>query len=257
MKISQSSSTRYLHCYHRAPPPCLHGRSSMVSSPPPSFKCPISWKVMRDPVCCDDGHSYDRPNIEHWLSMHNRSPRTGAELPNKVLTPNHALRMAIEEWLLSNSTIDPRSTENFFAKLVRVIIAASLYSFLHEAVFDIYCSFFKIKTVYRGSLPPGEYHIGVGGIPFRVHLVDFMLVYHFFWFASVIASDAILVIYSSIFKAVHRDNPSWRNVNNIVEGSLFCLEFVVLVVLVLEPNLQLSLLFFIINTVCVHRRYKK
>jgi hypothetical protein len=30
-----------------------------------------------------------------------------------------------------------------------------------------------------------------------------------------------------------------------------------LVVLVLEPNLQLSLLFFIINTVCVHRRYKK
>jgi hypothetical protein len=73
--------------------------SSMDSSPLPSFVCSIGCEVMRDPVCCADGHSYERANIERWLATHNTSPRTGAELLTKALTPNHALRNAIEEWL--------------------------------------------------------------------------------------------------------------------------------------------------------------
>jgi len=57
---------------------------------------------MRDPVTCADGHSYERAHIESWLATNNTSPRTGAQLPNSALTPNHALRNAVEEWLSAN-----------------------------------------------------------------------------------------------------------------------------------------------------------
>ena len=57
---------------------------------------------MRDPVTCADGHSYERADIERWLATNSTSPRTGARLPNKTLTPNHALRNAVEEWLSAN-----------------------------------------------------------------------------------------------------------------------------------------------------------
>ena len=62
----------------------------------PSFLCPIGRELMRDPVNCADGHSYERASIERWLATKGTSPRTGAQLPNKVLIPNHALRNSIE-----------------------------------------------------------------------------------------------------------------------------------------------------------------
>ena len=65
---------------------------------PPSFICPITYAVMRDPVMCADGHSYEREAITEWLLTHDTNPATNAQLPNKTLTPNYALRNAIEEW---------------------------------------------------------------------------------------------------------------------------------------------------------------
>ena len=85
----------------------------MDSSAPPSFLCPITQEIMRDPVTCADGHSYERASIERWLATHNTSPKTGAELPNQALIPNHALRNAIEEWLSANFKLVPRSAVTF------------------------------------------------------------------------------------------------------------------------------------------------
>ena len=65
---------------------------------PPLFICPITYAVMRDPVMCADGHSYEREAITEWLLTHDTNPATNAQLPNKTLTPNYALRNAIEEW---------------------------------------------------------------------------------------------------------------------------------------------------------------
>ena len=48
--------------------PCVH---NMDSSALPSFLCPIGREIMRDPVTCADGHSYERDNIERWLATHN------------------------------------------------------------------------------------------------------------------------------------------------------------------------------------------
>ena len=52
---------------------------------------------MRYPVVCADGHSYEREAITLWLATNDTSPATNMVLPNKNLTPNHALRNMIEE----------------------------------------------------------------------------------------------------------------------------------------------------------------
>jgi hypothetical protein len=53
---------------------------------------------MRDPVSCADGHSYEQANIKRWLISNSMCPLTGAVLPTKVITSNHALRNLIQEW---------------------------------------------------------------------------------------------------------------------------------------------------------------
>jgi hypothetical protein len=81
-----------------------HARSLSTSlvadddAPPPSFLCPIMGDLMRDPVTCADGHSYERVNIARWLQENDTSPATGNVLPSTFLIPNHALRNAIEDW---------------------------------------------------------------------------------------------------------------------------------------------------------------
>ena len=63
-----------------------------------AYLCPIGRDLMRDPVTCADGHSYERQNIERWLMMSNKSPLTLLPLIDKTITPNHTLKKAIEEW---------------------------------------------------------------------------------------------------------------------------------------------------------------
>ncbi|KAK9834975.1 hypothetical protein WJX81_001236 [Elliptochloris bilobata] len=57
--------------------------------------CPITQDIMRDPVMCADGFSYERSAIEDWLSRHKTSPMTNEELQHMRLTPNISLRNLI------------------------------------------------------------------------------------------------------------------------------------------------------------------
>lgn len=71
---------------------------------PCSFYCCITQEVMRDPVSTVDGHVYERRAIVEWFRRFRRgtaprSPKTGLPLPSLVLTPNIALRHAIEEYV--------------------------------------------------------------------------------------------------------------------------------------------------------------
>ncbi|TVU10590.1 hypothetical protein EJB05_44132 [Eragrostis curvula] len=71
---------------------------------PSYFICPILQDVMRDPLIAADGFTYEAEAIREWLdSGHRTSPMTNLELPHCDLLPNHALRSAIQEWLLSNA----------------------------------------------------------------------------------------------------------------------------------------------------------
>lgn len=64
---------------------------------PDGFVCPITRELMRDPVFCGDGHTYERDAISVWLMTHDTSPKTGCALASKALIPNFALFSAIDD----------------------------------------------------------------------------------------------------------------------------------------------------------------
>lgn len=75
-------------------------RLRAATEPPVEFLCPVTQEMMRDPVFSADGHSYERTTIETWFAQGRRtSPRTGSQLDSLQLVPNHALRMAIDEFV--------------------------------------------------------------------------------------------------------------------------------------------------------------
>ena len=65
--------------------------SAASDGPPTAYCCPISMFVMEDPVLCvGDNTTYERREIEAWLSTHNTSPMTNEPLDNAGcrLVPN-------------------------------------------------------------------------------------------------------------------------------------------------------------------------
>ena len=63
-----------------------------------TLECPLTLRVMRDPVVAADGHSYERAEIEARFARGLRaSPCTRAPLAHCELIPNHALRDAIAQ----------------------------------------------------------------------------------------------------------------------------------------------------------------
>lgn len=62
------------------------------------FRCPLTRKVMKDPVVAPDGYTYERSAIEAWLEKHDVSPITNEDLTGrrKELVPNMTMRVAIQ-----------------------------------------------------------------------------------------------------------------------------------------------------------------
>ncbi|KAJ4820501.1 U-box domain-containing protein kinase family protein [Rhynchospora pubera] len=79
-------------------------KSSLDDKGVPSyFMCPIFQEVMKDPHVAADGYTYEAAAIKGWLdSGHNTSPMTNLSLVHGELTPNYALRSAIQEWLVKH-----------------------------------------------------------------------------------------------------------------------------------------------------------
>ncbi|XWS72207.1 hypothetical protein CRYUN_Cryun02cG0020500 [Craigia yunnanensis] len=65
---------------------------------PSHYFCPILQEVMDDPYIVADGFTYEHRAIEAWLEKHNVSPVTKRRLQHSILTPNHTLRSAIQDW---------------------------------------------------------------------------------------------------------------------------------------------------------------
>lgn len=73
---------------------------------PNEFLCPITLEVMREPVIAADGHTYEKTAMERWLAGgHRTSPKTNLPLAHTTLTPNRALRSAIETYTSAMPTI--------------------------------------------------------------------------------------------------------------------------------------------------------
>lgn len=78
---------------------------------PSSFICSITGEIMSDPVSTTDGQTYERTAITQWLVDHNTSPNTRIILTNKTLTPNYALKSAIEEFLSTTQNTTENNTK--------------------------------------------------------------------------------------------------------------------------------------------------
>ena len=66
---------------------------------PEHMVCPLTKKLMRDPVCTLEGQLFERAAIEGWLETKGAiSPITGAPLASTMLIPVPALREEIRAW---------------------------------------------------------------------------------------------------------------------------------------------------------------
>ena len=55
-------------------------------------------EIMDDPYIAADGFTYEYRAIKAWLDKHNVSPSTKHKFQHSMLTPDHTLRAAINEW---------------------------------------------------------------------------------------------------------------------------------------------------------------
>ncbi|KAK3224135.1 hypothetical protein Dsin_011160 [Dipteronia sinensis] len=67
--------------------------------PPEEFKCPISLRVMYDPVIIVSGQTFERMWIQKWFDDGNdMCPKTHMKLVHQSLTPNTAMKDLISKW---------------------------------------------------------------------------------------------------------------------------------------------------------------
>jgi hypothetical protein len=72
---------------------------------PAEWMCPITQSLMHDPVIAADGTCYEREAIETWFAHHDTSPLTNLPVASKTLTPNVALRQAMQKEAETNDSL--------------------------------------------------------------------------------------------------------------------------------------------------------
>ncbi|KAG6729672.1 U-box domain-containing protein 5-like isoform X2 [Carya illinoinensis] len=79
--------------------------------PPEEFKCPISSRLMHDPVVIASGQTFERMNIQKWFDGGNEiCPKTKIKLAHLSLTPNMAMKDLISKWCMANAVTIPDPT---------------------------------------------------------------------------------------------------------------------------------------------------
>ncbi|KAK4800134.1 hypothetical protein SAY86_025499 [Trapa natans] len=90
-------------------PPASSGFDD-AAAVPPEFLCPISKRLMHDPVVLETGQTYDRVHIEEVLSRGDwRCPVTQRRLSHSVLIPNNLIREGISRWCKERGMELPKS----------------------------------------------------------------------------------------------------------------------------------------------------
>ena len=60
------------------------------------FTCPITQEIMREPVSCPEGYTFERSAIIRWLQSNPRNPLTRTSLNPYDLVPNRSLKDLIQ-----------------------------------------------------------------------------------------------------------------------------------------------------------------
>ncbi|KAJ4849613.1 hypothetical protein Tsubulata_048289 [Turnera subulata] len=112
------------------------GQANILSraTPPPEFKCPISTKVMYDPVTIASGQTFERMWIQKWFDEGNDTcPRTKVKLSHRSLTPNTSIKDLISKWCTRYGiTIPDPTMPAFLSSDISSSSIASLGSFMND-----------------------------------------------------------------------------------------------------------------------------
>lgn len=74
---------------------------------PDGFLCPITHEIMREPVTCTDGYTYEKNAISEWfMSGKYTSPMTNELLSNTDYVFNADLRKQIFEFIENSGSIE-------------------------------------------------------------------------------------------------------------------------------------------------------
>ncbi|PON67644.1 Beta-catenin [Parasponia andersonii] len=74
--------------------------------PPEEFRCPLSSRLMYDPVVITSGQSYERMWIQKWFDEgHDTCPKTKMKLTHMSLTPNVSMKHLISRWCTQNGVM--------------------------------------------------------------------------------------------------------------------------------------------------------
>jgi hypothetical protein len=114
LKLSvEGDDSKDTNAYQHSPPkrpiesfPSNSGNDDDDDSIPQSFRCPLTFEVMADPVLDSEGNTFERKALLKWLQKSNQSPVSRQNVNENVLVPNLALRELIhnamgEKWVVS------------------------------------------------------------------------------------------------------------------------------------------------------------
>ncbi|GFZ10332.1 plant U-box 45 [Actinidia rufa] len=77
--------------------------------PPEQFKCPLSTRLMYDPVIIANGQTFERVWIEKWFDEgHKTCPKTDTKLADLLVTPNDAIKDLISRWCATHGVSVPK-----------------------------------------------------------------------------------------------------------------------------------------------------
>jgi len=78
---------------------------STEEDPPENFLCPITQEIMKAPVVCADGYTYEESAIKNWFQNKRTSPMNNRRI-DAALIPNHSLRSQIMEWRMNHPNVE-------------------------------------------------------------------------------------------------------------------------------------------------------
>jgi hypothetical protein len=94
----QATIVNSLSLYHHSTNKQKNMNFATNEAPPTHFLCPLTGKLMSDPVMSMYGTSFERQAILAWLDNNNKCPVTGKPLKLEGLISNKSLQSLITGW---------------------------------------------------------------------------------------------------------------------------------------------------------------
>nr|GMD29549.1 putative U-box domain-containing protein 42 [Ipomoea batatas] len=129
-----------------------------------TFFCPLTKKIMDDPVTTDTGITYERRAIVEWISKFGSReeivcPKSGQKLKTRILRPNMALKATIDEWKDRNEAVRIKMARE-------ALSSAKTQDIVLDAIEDL-------RTICRGK-PYNQVQVcSTGMIPVLAKFLDY------------------------------------------------------------------------------------